>query len=233
MSQQINLYEARLRPNRALLSGRNVCVAAACLVGLMVAWGAWVRIEAQGKTAAALQSQQAVSQTQEKLVALTREVGERKVSSSLASEIDSVRALLAVREEVMTVLGAGALGNTTGFSGFMAGFARQAQNDLWLTGFRISEGGAEIEIRGRMLDPARLPAYVQRLGEEKVFAGRRFAALEMRGVEPEKAADAAAAGGKVPPASTEPAVRYVEFRLRSENALRGEKESQATTEGAP
>jgi hypothetical protein len=87
--------------------------------------------------------------------------------------------------EVIEVLDSGMLGNTDGFSGLMTGFARQSQTDLWLTGFRVT-GNGEIEIQGRLLDPAKLPVYVQRLSSEPVFQGRHFAALEMRGVDPEE-----------------------------------------------
>jgi len=127
-----------------------------------------------------------------------------------------------VRSEVMALLESGKLGNTTGFSSFMTGFARQVQADLWLTGFRVTTGGDEIEIRGRLIDPTRLPAYVQRLSTEPVFQGRRFATLEMQGVDPDEPnADQSAApkaGDKGSASLSEGRLpRFVEFVLRSEN----------------
>jgi len=147
------------------------------------------------------------------------------VSPALAAELASAIAMLSAHEDVLLVLKSRKWGNTKGFSGFMSAFARQAQGDPWLTGFLITVGGDEIEIHGRLLDPARLPAYVQRLSTEPVFHRRRFAALEMRDVDPgEKKTDwpamarvsetGVAQQGGVPKLS-----RYVEFVLRSENAL--------------
>ena len=107
----------------------------------------------------------------------------------------------------------------------MSGFARLSQSDLWLTGFLVTVGGEEIEIRGRMLDPSKLPAYVQRLSSEPAFRGRRFAALEMHGVDPDDPKDQPSAamvsekpsdGGRQSAVPRSP--RFLEFALRSENA---------------
>jgi hypothetical protein len=156
------------------------------------------------------------------LTALSKVVAQRQVSPALASELEIAKATLAVRSDVIAVLDSGKLGNTSGFSALMSGFARQSQSDLWLTGFLVTAGGAEIEIRGRLLDPSRLPAYVQRLRSEPVFQGRRFAALEMRGVDPDEQntepPGTAKVSAKVVPSQSVPsAPRFVEFVLRSEN----------------
>ncbi|MDD5174832.1 MAG: PilN domain-containing protein [Sterolibacterium sp.] len=98
----------------------------------------------------------------------------------LANELANARALLKSREEVVKVLESGAFSNTIGFAEFLRGFARQAPNGLWLTGFTIGAGGTEMEIRGRMLNPASLPEYIRRLKTEKVFQGRSFASLTIQ-----------------------------------------------------
>ena len=220
MSQQINLYEARLRPRHELATSRNLGMAAVALLVLMTALAFYTRFEAGQHAEAAAVSRKQLADEQERLTALSKIVAERRVSPALAAEAESAKAMLAARKEIVTVLDSGQLGNTSGFSAFMSGFARQAQNDLWLTGFKIGAGGEEIEIRGRLLDPARLPAYVQGLSGAPVFQGRRFAALEMRGIDPDdqktepfpgavKGAVADEPGPKLP--------RFVEFVLRSEN----------------
>lgn len=228
MSQQINLYEARLRPRCDVASARNLALAAVLLLVLMTALASWLANEARRKSEALEASQKQVLAAQEKLTALSKKVAERTVSPALAAEIAAAKATLAASHEVMVVLNSGDLGNRTGFSALMSGFSRQAQPDLWLTGFAVSRGGDEIEIRGRLLDPAKLPVYVQRLSSEPVFQGRRFAALDMRDVEPEEpktASPAAALAEKaVAPidsagkASVAQLSRYVEFVLRSAHA---------------
>ena len=178
-------------------------------------------------------------QAQEKMKALTQTMAERKVSPELANEVESAKSMVAAREDVIKVLDSGALGRTAGFSSFMVGFAQQARSDLWLTGFRIAAGGDEIEIHGRMLDPTRLPDYVQRLNAVPVFQGRRFAALEMRRVSPDEVSSAQTAQASAVEAAGQhvadgdqaqqqrPFVAFVEFLLRSESVGGGEAPARA------
>ncbi len=223
MTQQINLYEPRLRPSRELATARNLGICAATLFVLTVSFSLYVRDEAQRKSATQMAIEAEVRAEQERVLVLSKANAERRVSPDLASELANAHALVATRQEVMKVLDSGKLGNATGFSETMFGFARQAQTDVWLTGFSVSAGGEDIEIRGRMLDPGKLPAYVQRLSGEPVFHGRRFAALDMRSVEPElpKPDQAASGGAVVPAAAAQPVAalpHFVEFVLRSANA---------------
>ena len=216
MSQQINLYEPRLRPSRELLTGRRLGVALLSVVAVVVALGGVARTLAE-RSAAELQTLQGeLKASQEKLAAQSKTLAERKVSAALKAEIEGAKAQLASRQTVMALLDSGRLGNSAGFSDVLSGFSRLASDNLWLTSFAVTLGGQEIEIRGRLLDSSKLPAYVQRLGREAAFAGRRFATLDMRRGDEEAAAAGdgkPASGAALPPSS-----RYIEFVLRSENA---------------
>ena len=222
MSQQINLYEFRLRPRHELAMARNLGIGALALLLLMTSLAFWARFDAERKSAAAAVSLKQVADEQERLTALSKLVAQRHVSPALASELEIAKATLAVSGDVIALLDSGKLGNTSGFSALMSGFARHSQSDLWLTGFQVTAGGAEIEIRGRLLDPSRLPAYVQGLRSEPIFQGRRFAALEMRGVDldeqkTEPAGTAKVSATSVPTQSVHDVPRFIEFVLRSEN----------------
>lgn len=213
MSQQINLYEARLRPRHELVTANRVAILALVLLLSMAALFWWTRAQAerQAQDAAIVQAQ--ATDAQARLTELARVVAERKVSPALAAEIDIARTMLAVRADVLDVLDSGPLGNTAGFSNVMTGFARQTQGDLWLTGFSLTAGGDNIEIRGRLLDPAKLPLYMQKLSLEPIFQGRRFAALEMEDVPPDVHPENATAPDSQ---SAAPLPRFTEFVLRSE-----------------
>ncbi len=219
MSQQINLYEERLRPRLELATARNVAAAALATLLLVAAMASWTAIDAKRKVATAAQSLQALQAAQEQLKAAAQKASERKVSPGLQNELSAAKAKLQAGQDVIGALEHGRLAESGQFSDFMQGFAKQAQSDLWLTGFRITDGGQEIEIRGRTLDAARVPAYVQRLDAIPVFQGRRFAALDMRGVE--ETADNAPAASSVPDgkevAAKPKLPPYVEFALRSEH----------------
>ncbi len=218
MSQQINLYEARLRPRHELATGRNVSIVLGVLLLLVVVSAVFARYEAERVSNEFAKLRSEVTVTQEKVAGLAKALSERKISPALQMELDNTRELLASRKELMALLDSGQLGNSTGFYAVMAGFAKQTSSDLWLTGFSISSGGREIEIRGRLLDSTRLPGYVQRLSDEPVFQGRGFAALDMQSVDPDPVGVKPETPGAAAQALAPRLPRYVEFVLRSENA---------------
>ena len=213
MSQQINLYEARLRPSRDPLTGRRLLGSLALLLVLIVVAGALARYGAERSEADLRAVQAELTASQEQLTALTKTLAARQVPAALQAQIEQTKAPLAARQAAMALVDAGQIGDREGFSAIFTGFARQTSNDLWLSGFTVSLGGREIEIRGRALVAAGLPAYIQRLAGEPAFKGRRFAALDMQRVDP--ASDKPGEGAAPTPDAAPPLPRHVEFVLRS------------------
>ena len=195
MSQEINLYEARLRPSREWLGARLLGQAALAVLALVVGTAIWAHARS------------------------------------------SAREAVAARTAAFDVLNSGRSLNTAGFSAIFKGFAQQAPENprLWLTSFSVRHGGEAIEIRGRALDAAALPAYVQGLRRQPAFEGRRFAGLEMsdRSFKEVEVPGQAAVTKPQSPAgvsgNAEPGV--VEFVLRSEAALDGGTSGTAERSG--
>lgn len=217
MTQQINLYDARLRPSHELATARNLAIVAGVLLLALAAGTTWLRIGADRQQAELTRIQAQVRSEQERFAALGKQVAEQKVSAPLLGEIGATRDTLGTLSEALTLLDSGQLGNATGFSAVMNGFARQSVSDLWLTGFTVARGGNDVEIRGRLLDPARLPGYVQRLSSEAAFQGRHFSTLQMTQHAAEVPPAAGQAVAAAPGAQNAPLAlpRYVEFVLRS------------------
>jgi hypothetical protein len=179
MSAQINLYHPRFLKQRELLTLRNVALAAAAVYGLLALAGGWAWQNAATQKEAATAAEAQLKLTKEQVDAATKAAATRKPSPQLAAELENAEGTLRRRTEIAGLLESGSVGSTGGFSEYMRGFARQAQDGLWLTGFSIGSGGNDMEIRGSMLNPGALPDYIRRLGTEKVFQGRNFATLSM------------------------------------------------------
>lgn len=221
MSQQINLYEPRLRPLNDWAVSRKVGPAALVVLGVLSLIAGLAVWDARSKTASAVQLQKQQTELQTQLAALNRAAELRKASPALAAELEGARAALAIKVETMAKLESGNFLGEPKYAGFMKAFARQAGRDLWLTGFSIWSGDGEIEIRGRVLDPTHLPAYVQGLSAEPAFQGRRFFAFDMKEIDRE-APEGVPASAVVPPppnlgAPDAGPSRFVEFVLRSEH----------------
>lgn len=184
MSAQINLYHPRFLKQREVITLGNLALAAAALyVALALAAGwAWQNAATHRDTAAATEVQ--LKAAKEQVDAETKAAAVRKPSPQLIAELEQTESVLRRRGEIARLLESGAIGSTGGFAEYLRGFARQVPEGLWLTGFTIGAGGSDMEIRGSMLNAATLPEYIRRLGAEKAFQGRSFAALTMDRASP-------------------------------------------------
>lgn len=211
MSQQINLLLPELRSRfdwLALPIVAGAGVAGLLLVIGLVSFGSF-RVNALKENETALQAQLVSLQQQVQL--LGQSLGARKGDATLDKQLAAARSAVAQRQEVLSIVAQGDLPSSHAYSGLLQGFSRQVVAGAWLTGFDFAQ--KNIEIRGRLTDPALLPVYISRLNAEPSFAGRRFAALDMKGIEPaEDKREAATAHAQRKAALPS----YTEFVLRTE-----------------
>lgn len=211
MSQQINLLLPELKPRFDWLALPVVAsLALAGLLLLVVLFGVTAMQAESLKTREAELKAQLLA-LQQQVQSLGQSLGARQGDSGLEKQIAATRLGVAQRQEVLNVIAQGEVTGSNAYSGLLQGFARQGLEGVWLVGFGFA--GKDIEIRGRLTDPALLPAYINRLNAEPAFAGRRFATLDMKSVDPadEKRAEAPDAVAK-----TKLMARYTEFVLRTE-----------------
>jgi hypothetical protein len=207
VSQQINLYNPALAPKVDLFSGRSVLLGlAGVLVLSLLAW-TLAALQARGVAAHEQQQSARLAGLQAEVARLAQQVAARKPDPALRRELDSLEALLSARNEVMAMLGRGALGDTGGVSEYFRAFGRQRAEGVWLTGFTVAGGGSEIVIQGRTLDPQLLPGYLAKLRTETALRGRGFDSLTVTQPAPVQAEGKAAADAG-----------FLEFRLAAGTA---------------
>ena len=198
MSAQINLYHPRFRKQREVLTLTNAALLSLVFTVSGAVWAGWARQQHDQISARAGEAVAQVQAQRERLLALTTAATNRKPDAALAADVANAEALLARRQEIVQLLEGGAAGATSGFAEHLRGFARQTLPELWLTGFSIGRGGAEMEIRGRTIRAEALPDYIRRLGSEKSFQGLSFASLTVS-----RPAPTTSGGGKRRPTSAE------------------------------
>lgn len=214
MSQQINLLNRDLEARRDWLAFPVIAAAAIAAIVLVGGAAVWLRMEREQLLTREAAVAGQLKAAQERLQVLAKSLGERKEDPALADESRRLVAAVQRRRDVLQALADGGLEKGGGFAEVMGGLSRQAMDGLWLTAFAVA--GSDVEIRGRMLDPALLPDYIRRLNGESAFRGRRFDALEMKGVLPPPAATAA---GGVPPGGEQLRLpKHTQFVLRASNA---------------
>ena len=127
-------------------------------------------------------------------------------SKLLEAEVARFEADLRARGAVLAMVQGGEFGNADGFSRYFAAFGRHAMRGVWLTGFSVGESGNELKIRGRVLYPDLVPAYLKALNDEDVMRGRLVTELKL------VARDESGARRGSAPAAAGPE-RFVEFDL--------------------
>lgn len=220
MAQQINLYNPIFLQRKKHFSAATMLQALGLLLAGILAFYGYALQESRTLARVAADTRQQLQSQTAQIGSLTKEFSPQGKSRLLDEEVARAAARLKQREELLAVLRTGGLGNTEGFSRYLAAFARQPVAGVWLTGFSIAGDEAELRLSGRVLHSDLVPAYLRALNREEVMRGRRIAEMRLTARE-EKEPPPTAAPGAVAPASAKPPaapLRYVEFDIA---ALRG------------
>jgi Fimbrial assembly protein (PilN) len=208
MSQQINLFNPIFMKQRKYFSLLTMLQALGMIIaGSLIFYGYAIYQVNQLKLQSEANTKRYNSE-QMRLARYVEEFSPQQSNQLLQEEVRRLEKQTAVQSEIIETLKSGAVGNATGYSEYMRAFSRQLVQGLWLTGFKVSGDAAQISLSGGVLDPESLPAYIQRLGRERIMKGKTFSTLIMQ--QP-KMDEGAGNGQKVVSAAR----RYVEFTLYS------------------
>lgn len=202
MTQYINLYDSALRPQHDLLSLRNVALAMTGTVLLLIGLAVHGILRTTDEQRNFQSVEARLRQAQEQVTVFAVQQGARKLDPVLQAHLQQAEKQLASRRAVLARLRAGEFGGQQGFSSIFRSLAEISVDGVWLTSVDALAAGQSMELRGRLLDEALLPAYVQHLAAHPIFAGRNFSALDVRRVSADKA-----------PEGTASRLPYVEFIL--------------------
>ncbi|MCC7681931.1 PilN domain-containing protein [Janthinobacterium sp. FW305-128] len=208
MSQQINLFNPQFEQTTHQMSART---AGACLGAL--ALGLLLLCVLGQRSLTELQRQDAdvqavLAKEEARRDQALRDFPPRKKDPALAQEVAAAEAQRQLLLDASAVLASGELGNTQGFAGYFRALAQARVEGVWLTNINIAGAGSELGLQGRALRASLLPAYITRLGQQDVLAGKSFASLDI-GQPPVPAV----IEGKAP------AAPYVTFSLQSSSQL--------------
>ncbi len=227
MSQQINLLPAALRSDRAsFTSAAAMAYAIGGALVLAVLFGLYEEYRLRG-----IESEARVVARELKEATAARSVpagmkSPVKPSAELEARIAELNAHLRARQEIVDAVKNGSVGSTGGISEYMRVFSRQSLEGLWLTGFDIAAGGAELGLSGRALAADLVPVYLQRLNREPSMQGRQFASVIInQGGAQDRASSRSAARAALPP--------HVEFEISSSDVAGPKNRPQPSAAAAP
>jgi len=203
VSQQINLYNSALGPQRTLVSARTLAIATAASLVIVLVSGSIADYRLKARKTEAQQASVQLKATQDRVQQLVQQVANSKPDAAVQAELDRLNAQVESRAMVLSVLDKGLNVPGNGYAEMLRSLARQTLSGLWLTDIGIAPDGGEMELKGRTLDRSLVAEYLTRLNSEKVFAGRSFAGLHIE----QSMQESAVPGGVARPAA------YLEFSL--------------------
>ncbi|MBI1175520.1 MAG: fimbrial assembly protein [Sideroxydans sp.] len=204
MSQQINLFNPIFMKQKKYFSAVTMLQALGMIVVGAAVFYAYAAYQVNQLAAQSNETAKRYAAAQNRLTRYVSEYSPQKATQLLEEELRDLETRVAAQQSLIETLKSGAIGNTSGYSQYLRAFAKQVVPGLWLTGFNIEGDGAQISLSGDVLNPGLVPAYIQRLNQEKVMQGKSFAALQMQQPKGEKGNPAASS--------------YVEFTLQSAEA---------------
>ena len=144
--------------------------------GLMSLYGyaAWRVHELQLETQSLSELRDSASS---RLLGLEGLLPKRARSRVLEAELARVGATISEQQELVNALNQRLGREQNGFSGFLAGLARQRVDGLWLTGIAVSDGGRRLRLSGAATSPELVPRLVKQLAVEERFSGLDFEQL--------------------------------------------------------
>lgn len=220
MSQQINLYNPQFLKQEKHFSARTIGQALGLIVLGLAAIYFYAVIQTRAAENLARDTASQVNAQREQFTTLTTKFSPESRNRALEADVARLEAEVKARQAVLGVLGTGELGNTTGFSEFLAALGRQAVPGVWLTGLSIGESGNDLQVQGRALRPDLVPAYLKALNNEPMMRGRSITEMKLAAKSaPEPAGERKSS---VPP-------RFVEFSLAAPLRI---PEAQAGAKGA-
>ena len=201
MPQQINLYNPAFETQRALLSFKGAVAGWTLIAALVVLIAGYQMLSLRTLEHQERELARQVPAAQAEAQRLGGAMATRRRDSRITEEVTRLEVEVKGRQEVMSMLRSGGLGDTRGFSDHLKAFARQSFEGVWLTGLRIATGGRDVSIEGRALQAAYVPSYLKRLNGESAMQGHPFSELLIQEPPPDP--------------GVKPPVRpgYVEFKL--------------------
>ena len=220
MSQQINLYNPAFLRQKKYFSARTMVQALALIACGIAAFTGYAAFQVKALAQITADSDRQLAVQRAQLAALTKELGGQG-KGTLLDELARAEAQVKSRRELLASLQTGVLGNVQGFSRYLAAFARQQSQGVWLTGISLGGDENDLLVRGRVLRAELLPPYLRALSHEEVMRGRRVTELRLSASQDPAAAVAPGQPGAASPASAAPRrpTRFVEFSLLAPRTL--------------
>ena len=179
MTQQVNLYLPEFRKKEdwlnftALLQLSATFVVVLCLISVFQYFQAW-RLE--GKLEAAEARRDAANAD---VTSLIDRLGSNAPDQTLVSNLARLEEELEEKNLLLGFMENSDLGNTQGFSEYLADLSRYHIDGLQITDLNLSRSGNAVSIGGQVEKADLVPLYLRNLSRGQVYQGKSFETLQI------------------------------------------------------
>jgi hypothetical protein len=205
VSQQINLFNPIFLKQERYFSAKTMLESLTLILVALCAFYVYAHGEVRSFEYVAADAAHQLADARDRFIRLGGELSPQRRSKLLEAQVARVESELRGKETLLQSLRDAAADRARGYSQYFAAFARETLPGVWLTGFSVADGGEQLSVRGRVLQPDLVPAYIRALNKEPVMRGRTVTQLKLVAHS-----EAAPAAGPAAPAGPS---RYVEFEL--------------------
>ncbi|MEO5331525.1 MAG: PilN domain-containing protein [Magnetococcus sp. YQC-5] len=174
--QQVNFYHDIYRPKFDPLEARSIILfTVGMLVLLLVVTGGmqW-RLSVEKKSLKGLEKNRDAAL--ERVTELSSRYPVREADPVLVREVKKLEQEKMRKNAMLSLLKAGRIGSSSGFSPMVRELAAARTKGVWLTGIGVFEGGGQLMIEGaaHTNESDRIPELLGAIANRPVFADRRF-----------------------------------------------------------
>ncbi len=181
VSQNVNLYLPEFRTKKHWLDAQKTVLVAGAGVALMVIASLvdfWQLTQLRAELADKEQQHQDMTLA---TVALRDQYGVQTEDPALLEDIETLQEDLQSKQALLTFLEGRDLGNTAGFSEYLADLSRYHVQGLSLTQVKLTSGGTAVELAGEVLRPELVTVFLENLGNGNTYAGMDFEMVNIEG----------------------------------------------------
>ena len=215
MSQQINLFNPIFLKQEKLFSAVTMAQALGVIVLAILGFASYSTYQAKKVTDEAAVAAAQLKITQDELVKIVDKSKPIPINKTIEDDILKAENRLRASQQILSFVQNGDFKGGKAYSSFLRAFANKTMPGVWLTGFSLGDGGNDIEISGRALQPALVPAYIKSLKTEVAFVGKSFGSMVLRAPPTEPLGKSGTESDKSAPSRS---VRYIDFSLNSSEA---------------
>ena len=176
--QQINLYQDQFKPQRKI-PWALILTGALLLLFVIMAGLNWYQQRTLGQLQSRVQGEESrQQQLMESLDLLQQKLSLRQPSGLLRQQVQALRGQLKQRQPLRIALDR-AMAQENTIPASLEGLAAKPLQQLWFTNIVLSAGGTNIRLQGVTLQPDNIPALIEGLSGQQVFAQRQFAQLQL------------------------------------------------------